>query len=185
MAHNSPVPRSFSKSAMTARQRKAIDLLANGVTAVEAGRQLGGVSENGVRKLWNRALAAQAREMRSADAYERGLAALMIRLEAMLLKWLPRAHQLDKDAADICLRTFALMMRISGYDAPNSTRPHAADDEPDDNQLATAGKVLPPEQIAGVLDRLETIARKINEAQSGNVIEGETVEPVHPEPKGE
>lgn len=170
MPGKSPVPRSFSRSAVTARQRKAIDLLANGATAKEAGQRLGGISENGVRKLWARALRAQARDMRDSDAYERGLVVVMLKLEALLAPWLVKGIAGDKDGADIALRTLALIMKVCGYDNPAATRPQVGDggDTPD----AGHGRPLDPSQLASVLTRLEDIGTRLA-AASSPVIEGE------------
>lgn len=167
----SPVPRSFGRKATTARQRKAIDLLANGLTAEQAAQELGGITVNGVRKLWNRALAAQAADLRDADAYERGLTVVMLRLEKMLAAWMPKALALDKDAADIALRTIGLVMKVCGYDTQGS-RPQRDDgDGPGDN----AGEVLPESAIKAILDRLEVTAGKLN-APETIVIAGEIVD---------
>jgi hypothetical protein len=178
MPSKSPVPRSFSRSATTARQREAIKLLANGVTAKEAGRQLGGITENGVRKLWARALRQQAKEMRTADAYERGLAMVMLRLEALLATWLAKGIAGDKDGADIALRTLALIMRVCGYDDQRSTRPQVGDGG--DPATDGPGQPLPAAQLAGVLSRLEDIGNRL--ATNGQpVIEGEITEHSQPE----
>lgn len=170
----SPVPRSFSKSATTARQRRAIELLANGYTAAQAGAELGGITENGVRKLWARALRAQAAELRESDAYERGLAITLLRLETMLTRWLPRANQLDKDAADIALRILGLIIRVCGYDEKGPARGPRAIEAPESD--AIAGVVLPADAIEGVLGRLEAIAGKHNAPEDiSPVIAGELV----------
>lgn len=181
MPNNSPVPRSFSRSATTARQREAITLLANGVTAKEAGRKLGGITENGVRKLWARALRAQAREMRSADAYERGLAQLMLRLEALLATWLAKGIAGDKDGADISLRTLALIMRVCGYDDQRTTRPQIGDGG--DTAEPGHAQPLPAAQLAGVLERLEDIGNRLATSEQP-VIEGQLA-PDPPQPEQE
>jgi hypothetical protein len=178
MPGKSPVPRSFSRSAITARQRQAIMLLANGVTAKEAGRQLGGISENGVRKLWHRALRAQAREMRTVDAYERGLTTIMLKLEALLAPWLTKGIAGDKDGADISLRTIALIMRVAGYDSPATTRPQPGDGgEPADGP----GMPLNAAQVADVLARLEGIGNRLSEAAP--VIDGQLAIEQQPQPE--
>lgn len=179
MPGKSPVPRSFGRAATTARQREAIRYLANGLTAKETGQKLGGISENGVWKLWNRALRAQARDMRDADAYERGLALVMLRLEALLGPWLTRGIAGDKDGADIALRTLSLIMRVCGYDDPASTRPQVGDGGAANALETASGRPLDPTAVAGVLDRLEDIAKRINPA-AAEVIEGQlaTEEPL-------
>lgn len=183
MPGRSPVPRSFSKSATTARQRAAIDHLANGLTAKETGQRLGGISENGVRKLWARALRAQAASMRESDAYERGLALILLRLETLLLPWLAKGIAGDKDGADIALRTLALIMRVCGYDDPKTTRPQVGDGG--DTTAAGPGQPLAPSQVAGVLERLEDIGARLAEAAPQAAIEGHVVEeqPQPEEPK--
>lgn len=173
----SPVPRSFGRKATTARQRKAIDLLANGLTAEQAAQELGGITVNGVRKLWNRALAAQAADLRDADAYERGLTVVMLRLEKMLAAWMPKALALDKDAADIALRTIGLVMKVCGYDTQGS-RPQRDDG---DVTSDSAGEVLPESAIKAILDRLEVTAGKLN-APETIVIAGEIVDNEHEGP---
>lgn len=181
MPGKSPVPRSFSRSATTARQRQAIVLLANGVTAKDAGVELGGISENGVRKLWNRALRAQARDMRSADAYERGLTAIMLKLEALLSPWLIKGIGGDKDGADISLRTIALIMRVAGYDDPAATRPQPGDGG---TPADSPGLPLNASQVAEVLARLEGIGNRL--AEAAPVIEGQLAleeQPQTEEPK--
>lgn len=173
MPSKSPVPRSFGKAATTARQRQAIQYLANGLTAKEAGQRLGGISENGVWKLWNRALRAQAKDMRSLDAYEIGLARVLIRLEALLAPWLIKGIAGDKDGADISLRTLALIMRVCGYDNPASTRPQVGDGGGEPAVDTGAGRPLDASTVAGVLDRLEDISKRLNSAAGGEVIDGQ------------
>lgn len=183
MPSNSPVPRSFGRSATTARQRKAIDLLANGLTAKQAGAQLGGITENGVRKLWARALRAQAAEMRTSDAYERGLARIMLHLEALLATWLAKGIAGDKDGAEIALRTLALIMRVCGYDSPATTRPQVGDGG-DPATDTGPGRPLDAGLVNAVLDRLETIGNRLTDDSAAPVIEGQLATP-EPQPEQE
>lgn len=121
MAGVSPLPRSFSPSATTARQRHCIELMSLGRTAAQIAAEMGGITENGARKLMKRALMGQAAELLSADAFARAAALYLLHHDAMMQAWFPRAvgtHP-DKDAADVALKLMNLFADVYGLKTIN------------------------------------------------------------------
>jgi DNA-binding CsgD family transcriptional regulator len=136
MPGKSPLPRSFSPSATTARQRRVIELLANGKKAREIAHELGGITENGARKLMARALAAQARRLLSEEAFEQAAATYLGWHERLFEAWMPYAvgyvdgqtMKPDKDGADVVLKLMKQYADVYGLNAPIRVQPVAADD---------------------------------------------------------
>lgn len=114
MPHTSPVPRSFSPTAVTARQRLAIELFAAGLKVPEIGRRLGGISDSGVRKLIRRALDRQAAALRADGAHERAAAQFWQWHGQLMTAWMPRALALDDKAADFVAKLLALYVDVKG-----------------------------------------------------------------------
>ena len=128
MAGKSPLPRSFSPSATTARQRKVIELLSLGKKVREIADEMGGITEDGVRKLMRRALTAQAADLRSADAFDRAAATYLIRHDALMESWFPLAigRTPNKDAADVVLKLMNLFADVYGLKAAIKVEPVSA-----------------------------------------------------------
>lgn len=179
--NTSPVPRAFSHSQTTARQRKVIDLLANGVKPVEIAKQLGGITENGVRKLIARALKAQAADLLSTGAFERAAGLYLLWNERLMAGWmpyaLPRVHNgetvpPDKDAADVVIKLMKQFADVYGLNAPIKVQPV---------DPATANAPRPEgEVVAAVMAHLDELSERMGLIAGGNsapvvVLEGETV----------
>lgn len=151
MPGESPLPRSFPPTAVTARQREVLRLRALGTPVPEIARQLGGVTESAVWKLLKRALIAQAAELRSTEAFETSLALQMIRYELLLSKWFPRAMALDKDAADVALKLMSQIADVNGF---KSIRIMPGDGK-------QAGTPAAPQiLVTSVLQRLEQLSER-------------------------
>jgi hypothetical protein len=161
MADN--LPRSWSPSQTTARQREIIRLMALGVTMPEIARQLGNITESAARKLGRRALIAQADDLRAAGSYEAGLALYLTRYEMLLSVWLPKAVAGDEKAADLCGKYLVQVGRVSGYEALPREDTGGDDDGP-------AGA----DMVAAVLDRLEQLHERLNPAPT--TIDGEVID---------
>lgn len=164
MPGKSPLPRSFPPTAVTARQREVIRLRALGTPVPEIARRLGGVTESAVWKLLKRALAAQAAELRTTEAFEAALALHVARYEMLLSPWMPKAIALDKDAADVVLKILSQIADVSGFKSIKLV----PDTGPADRVSAPAA------MIASVLDRLEQLHERHNAPPA--TIDGETVE---------
>lgn len=149
MPGNSPVPRSFAPTAVTARQREVLRLRALGTPVPEIARQLGGVTESAVWKLLKRALAAQAAELRSMEAFELALALQMMRYELLLSKWFPRAMSLDKDAADVALKIMSQIADVNGFKSLRIVPGQGRTGEP---------PIAPQTLVTAVLERLEQLS---------------------------
>lgn len=159
MADN--LPRSWSPSQTTARQREIIRLMAIGVPMPKIAEQLGNITESAARKLGRRALIAQAEDLRAAGAWEAGLALYLTRYEMLLSVWLPKALAGDEKAADLCGKYLVQVGRVSGYEAIPREGGSGDDDGP-----AT------PDMVAAVLDRLEQLSERLNPA----TIDGEVID---------
>jgi hypothetical protein len=141
MSGKSPVPRSFSHAQATARQRRVIELLAAGTKARDIAKTMGGITENGARKLMARALKAQAAVLLSDGAFEAAAAVYLERHDMLLEAWLPHALGVnpdapnergkpDKDAADVVLRLMKLFADVYGLNAPIRVQPVDPDSGP-------------------------------------------------------
>lgn len=149
MPGESPIPRSFPPTAVTARQREVLRLRAIGTPVPEIAQKLGGVTESAVWKLLKRALAAQAAELRSTGAFETALAMQMVRYELLLSKWFPRAMSLDKDAADIALKIMGQIADVNGFKSLRIV--------PDPGGTANT-PAAPQTLVTAVLERLEQLS---------------------------
>lgn len=161
MPGKSPLPRSFSHSQTTARQRKVIDLLANGVKPKDIAAEMGGITENGVRKLMARALAAQAQFLLSDGAFATAAAIYLTRHDALLAAWFPHAIggfvngeqvPLSKDAADIVMKLMNMYADVYGLKAPVKVQPVAAEPAP------TRPTV---DLVSAVMDHLDELAARM------------------------
>jgi hypothetical protein len=155
------LPRSWSPSQTTARQREIIRLMALGVTMPDIAKQLGNITESAARKLGRRALIAQADDLRAAGSWEAGLALYLTRYEMLLAVWLPKALAGDEKAADLAGKYLVQVGRVSGFESvPREYGPG------DDSEPAGA------DMVAAVLDRLE----QLHERLKPPTIDGEVVE---------
>lgn len=164
MSGKSPLPRSFSPSATTARQRRVIELLSLGKKVREIAAEMGGITEDGVRKLMRRALTAQAADLRSADAFDRAAAIYLIRHDALMEAWYPAALARDKDAFDAVYKLMNLFAEINGLKAPIKIEPVGAGE----GAHARVGA----EVVEVVLGRLQ----ELSERQRPAAIEGTATE---------
>lgn len=156
----SELPRSWSPSAVTARQREVLRLLCLGVKYPEIAKQLGNITESAARKLGRRALVAQARELRSMEGFETSLALHMLRYDMLFATWFPKAVAGDEKAAQLVGTWMGQIADINGFKQILKSDQLGGDDSP-------AGADL----VAGVLDRLEQLhARHFG---GGEVIDGE------------
>lgn len=157
----SDLPRSWSPSQTTARQREIIRLMALGVTMPEIARRLGNITESAARKLGRRALIAQAADLRAAGSFDEALALYLIRVEMMLSTWLPKAFAGDEKAAEISHRYLSMVADVQGFKAM-----------PRDSGAGDADQPAPADLVAGALDRLEQLAQRLNPG----VIDGQVVD---------
>jgi hypothetical protein len=179
MADN--LPRSWSPSQTTARQREIIRLMALGRTMPEIAKELGNITESAARKLGRRALIAQAEDLRAAGSWEASLALYLVRYEMLLAVWLPKALAGDEKAADLAGKYLVQVGRVSGFEAI-PREPGSGDDD------GPAGA----DMVAAVLDRLEQLHERLkpptiegevlNEEQetAGGSADGEGVEAPNP-----
>jgi hypothetical protein len=91
---------------------KALELRRAGLTYDQIGKQLGLVKVHAWR-LVQAALISTLQE--PADAVR---ALEVERLDALWVKWFPRAQKHDKDAAGVCLKIMERRARLLGLDAP-------------------------------------------------------------------
>ena len=157
----SNLPRSWSPSQTTARQREIIRLMALGVPMHKIAAELGNITESAARKLGRRALIAQAEDLRSAGAYEAGLALYLTQYQMLLAVWLPKALAGDEKAADLCSKYLVQIGRVSGYEAIQRDPGDGDDDGP-------AGA----DMVAQVLDRLEQLHERL---KPPTTIDGEVI----------
>lgn len=110
----------FSKSrrAVTARQRRVIELAALGTPIAEIAKQMGSVRVDTIQDLLDRALANQAEELRSEGAWERAYALHIARLDALMAAWMPKALAGDDKAADKVDKWLTHLERVGGLAAP-------------------------------------------------------------------
>lgn len=178
MPHTSPVPRSFSPTATTARQRLAIELFASGLKVPEIGRQLGGISDSGVRKLIRRALDRQAAALRADGAHERAAAQFWQWHQQLMTAWMPRALALDDKAADFVAKLLALYVDVKGLrhrgveagSAAKGALPAGAESD-----LDSGGGRPGVDQVAEALRLLALVAER--QLPPADVIDGDVVSP--------
>lgn len=167
MSGPSNLPRSWSPSAATARQRKVIELLAMGKQVPQIARELA-ITDNAVWKLMRRALANQAKDLQTPEGFDRAKALYLLHHDAMMATWFPRAvgtHP-DEKAADIVMKLMSLYADVSGLKAPVKIEP-----------VGDGVELARPEVVALVLDRLDELAARSTPPKE---IEGEVVDTQSP-----
>lgn len=163
------VPRSFTKNQATARQRRVIELMANGKTAAEIAELMGPVSVSAIRKMQKRALANQAAEMANREYWQAAHVLQTMQYQALLARWLPRAvsASFDDKAAEIALKIMNQYDGISGF---KTVRLETSSSDGGTGEISVP---LTQAQIAGVMSRLDGLADRFTMAE---VIDGETVD---------
>lgn len=177
----SDLPRTWSPSQTTARQREIIRLMALGVPMPEIAKKLGNITESAARKLGRRALISQAADLRATGSFEAALALYMIRIEMLLSVWLPKALAGDEKAADLASKYLSQVADVNGFKTMPRDFGQNGDDGPAGDDL-----------VAAVLDRLEQLSQRLNPAATidGEVIDEEEEEapdveiPLAPKPLG-
>lgn len=162
MSASNGLPRSWSPSQTTARQREIIRLMALGVPMPKIAQQLGNITESAARKLGRRALIAQANDLRAAGSFEQALALYLIRVEMMLSVWLPKGLAGDEKAAEIAHRYLSMVADVHGFKTMPRDFGNGNDDGPAGDDLVNA-----------VLDRLEQLHQRLNPTIEGEVIDDE------------
>ena len=109
---------SKSKRAVTARQRRVIELAALGTPIAEIAKLMGSVRVDTIQDLLGRALANQAEELRSEGAWERAYALHVQRLDMLMSVWMPKAIAGDDKAADKVDKLLTHYERLQGLAAP-------------------------------------------------------------------
>ena len=109
---------SKSKRAVTARQRRVIELAALGTPIAEIAKLMGSVRVDTIQDLLGRALANQAEELRSEGAWERAYALHVQRLDMLMAVWMPKAIAGDDKAADKVDKLLTHYERLQGLAAP-------------------------------------------------------------------
>lgn len=151
---------SKSKNAVTARQRRIIELAAMGIPIAEIARQMGSVRVDTAQDLLRRALAAQATQLREEGAWEAAYVLHMRRLDMLMEKWMPLALAGDEKAADKVDKWLTHYERVQGLAAPQRLEVEATVDEPGDGRAAL---------VAAVLSRLEDVKHRQNIIDGGVV----------------
>lgn len=109
---------SRSKNAVTARQRRAIELRALGLPLAKIAEMMGSVRVDTIQGLIDRALAAQALELREAGAWEAAYVLHTERLDMLMRAWMPRAMNGDDKAANLVEKLLTHYERLQGLAAP-------------------------------------------------------------------
>lgn len=156
------LPRSWSPSQTTARQREIIRLMALGVSMPNIARQLGNITESAARKLGRRALIAQAAELRATGSFEEALALYLLRVEMLIAVWLPKALAGDEKGADLTHKYLSMVADVQGF----KTMPR-------DFGAGDGDQPAPADLVAGVLDRLEQLSQRLNPVIEGHVVDDE------------
>lgn len=158
----SELPRSWSPSQTTARQREIIRLMALGVSFPRIAEELGNITESAARKLGRRALISQAADLRSAESFAAALALHMTRYELLLSVWFPKAMAGDDKAADLVGKYMSQIGDIQGFKTMPREFGNGDGDEPASADL-----------VKMALDRLEQLHERL---QGPSTIDGEVVE---------
>lgn len=159
----------FSKSrkAVTARQRQAIEMRARGMTLETIAAALGSIRIDTVKQLIDRALSAQAEELRDEGAWERAYVLQTERLDLLMATWMPKALDGDPQAADKVDKWLTHYERLQGLAAPQRLEVETTVDDRTADARA--------EVIAGVLARLDDV-KKRQQIIDGQTVDAETVE---------
>lgn len=139
---------SKSKNAVTARQRRAIELRALGLPLTKIAEMMGSVRVDTIQSLLDRALAAQAEELRETGAWEKAYVLHTERLDMLMRAWMPRAMNGDDKAANLVEKLLNHYERLQGLAAPQRLEVESTVDEVGDSRAAV---------IAAVLSRLDDV----------------------------
>lgn len=158
---------SRSKMAVTARQRQAIELRARGLPMDQIAEIMGNIRRDTLTSLINRALSAQAEELREEGAWERAYILQTARLDLLMATWMPKALAGDDKAADKVDKWLTHYERLQGLAAPQRLEVEATVDDRTADARA--------EVIAGVLARLDDV-KKRQQIIDGGTVDAEAVE---------
>ena len=139
---------SKSKRAVTARQRRVIELAALGTPIAEIAKLMGSVRVDTIQDLLGRALANQAEELRSEGAWERAYALHVQRLDMLMATWMPKAIDGDDKAADKVDKLLTHYERLQGLAAPQRLEAAVVVEDGADTRATV---------IAAVLARLDDV----------------------------
>lgn len=156
---------SRSKHAVTARQRRAIELRALGLPLAKIAEMMGSVRVDTIQDLLDRALGAQARELRESDAWEKAYVLHTERLDMLMRAWMPRAMNGDEKAAGLVEKLLGHYERLQGLAAPQRLEVEASAEERDTDAARAA-----------LLVSLMARSRDIEQRQ--NIIDGQAVDVV-------
>jgi hypothetical protein len=157
---------SRSKVAVTARQRQAIELRARGVPMDQIAEIMGNIRRDTLTQLINRALSAQAMELREEGAWERAYILQTTRLDLLMATWMPKALAGDDKAADKVDKWLTHYERLQGLAAPQRLEAEVTVDDRTDARA---------EVIAGVLARLDDV-KKRQQIIDGSAVDAEVEE---------
>jgi hypothetical protein len=154
---------SFSKSPrmVTARQRQIIELAALGTPLEQIAKVMGSIRIDSVRRLLDRALAAQAETLREDGAWERAYVLQTTRLDMLMATWMPKALAGDDKAATMVDKWLTHYERLQGLAAPQRLEAAVTVDD------ASAGRAS---VIEAVLARLDDVKMR------QQIIDGQAVE---------
>lgn len=139
---------SRSSQAVTARQRRAIELAALGTPLDVMAKMLGSIRIDTMQNLLRRALANQAAQLREEGAWEAAYVLHTQRLDMLMSVWMPKALAGDDKAAGIVDKCLTHYERLQGLAAPQRLEVEATVDEVGDSRAAV---------IAAVLSRLDDV----------------------------
>lgn len=154
---------SRSPNAVTARQRRAIELRALGMPLDQIAKSLGGVRVDTIKELLDRALANQAAVLREEGAWEKAYVLHMHRLDMLMAAWMPRALAGDEKAADKVDKWLKHYEAVQGLAAPQKLEAAVTVDD-------GAGVDGRAAMIAAVLARLDDVKSR------QQIIDGEAVD---------
>ena len=109
---------SRSSTAVTARQRRAIELAALGTPLDVMAKMLGSIRIDTMQNLLRRALANQAAQLREEGAWEAAYVLHTQRLDMLMATWMPKALAGDDKAAALVDKYLTHYERLQGLAAP-------------------------------------------------------------------
>lgn len=157
---------SRSKNAVTARQRRAIELRALGLPLTKIAEMMGSVRVDTIQNLIDRALANQAQELREAGAWEAAYVLHTERLDMLMRAWMPRAMNGDDKAANLVEKLLTHYERLQGLAAPQRLEVEATVDDQAGSRAAV---------IAAVLSRLDDVKLR-QQIIDGSAVDAEAEE---------
>jgi len=142
---------SRSPAAVTARQRRALELRALGLPLDKIAKMMGNIRVDTTKALIDRALEAQARHLREDGAWEKAFVLHTERLDMLMRTFMPRALNGDDKAASQVEKLLTHYERLQGLAAPQRLEAEVTVDDRTDARA---------EVIAGVLARLDDVKQR-------------------------